>query len=217
MSYKKAARYLAARYPELDDKLYNIIDLQSIKENSLVSLPLLDAAIDQVSSRFVSYRFEQAVKWNSNRKYLYVFILIFLLVSASWLLNPRILGSSERIVHYDRYYEPEFPFEIRIVNPDLQVLYEEDFVLQLRVDGDVLPSEIFLLVDGQYVICKKLSSNEFEYVFNRVQRDIPFQIRAGRYISAEHLLKVDYKPLLSAMKVVLHCIPVSGRRRLKIL
>ena len=204
MSYKKAARYLAARYPELDDKLYNIIDLQSIKENSLVSLPLLDAAIDQVSSRFVSYRFEQAVKWNSNRKYLYVFILIFLLVSASWLLNPRILGSSERIVHYDRYYEPEFPFEIRIVNPDLQVLYEEDFVLQLRVDGDVLPSEIFLLVDGQYVICKKLSSNEFEYVFNRVQRDIPFQIRAGRYISAEHLLKVDYKPLLSAMKVVLH-------------
>ena len=80
MSYKKAAHYLAARYPELDDKLYNIIDLQSIKENSIVSLPLLDAAIDQVSSRFVSYRFEQAVKWNSNRKYLYVFILIFLLV-----------------------------------------------------------------------------------------------------------------------------------------
>lgn len=207
MSYEKAARYLAARYPELDDKLYNIIDLHSIKGDSYISESLLDAAINQVSSSFVSYRFEKAVKWKSNRKYLYIFLLILCLVSVSWFVNPRILGSSERIIHYNQYYEPEFPFEIRIINPELKVLYEEDFLLRLYVEGDVLPSEIFLLIDGQNVVCRQVSANEFEYLFNRVQRDISFQICAGRYISEEHLLEVDYKPLLSAMKVVLHYPP----------
>ena len=207
MSYEKAARYLAASYPELDDKLYNIIDLHSIKGDSHISESLLDAAINQVSSSFVSYRFEKAVKWKSNRKYLYIFLLILCLVSVSWFVNPRILGSSERIIHYNQYYEPEFPFEIRIINPELKVLYEEDFLLRLYVEGDVLPSEIFLLIDGQNVVCRQVSANEFEYLFNRVQRDISFQICAGRYISEEHLLEVDYKPLLSAMKVVLHYPP----------
>ena len=207
MSYEKAARYLAARYPELDDKLYNIIDLHSIKGDSYISESLLDAAINQVSSSFVSYRFEKAVKWKSNRKYLYIFLLILCLVSVSWFVNPRILGSSERIIHYNQYYEPEFPFEIRIINPELKVLYEEDFLLRLYVEGDVLPSEIFLLIDGQNVVCRQVSANEFEYLFNRVQRDVSFQICTGRYISEEHLLEVDYKPLLSAMKVVLHYPP----------
>ncbi len=207
MSYEKAARYLAARYPELDDKLYNIIDLHSIKGDSHISESLLDAAINQVSSSFVSYRFEKAVKWKSNRKYLYIFLLILCLVFVSWFVNPRILGSSERIIHYNQYYEPEFPFEIRIINPELKVLYEEDFLLRLYVEGDVLPSEIFLLIDGQNVVCRQVSANEFEYLFNRVQRDVSFQICTGRYISEEHLLEVDYKPLLSAMKVVLHYPP----------
>ena len=207
MSYKQAARYLASRYPELDDRLYNIIDLQAIKDDKddlQIPISLLEAAINQVSSRFASYRFEKSIRLNSNRKYLYILLLIVSLIAVSWFVNPRLLSSSKRIVHYKQYFEPEFPFKMSVVNPHLHVAYEEDFVLKIRVEGEFLPSEVFLVFDGQTLFCSRTSLDEFEYVFTRVQRDVTFQIGAGKYISEDYCLKVDYKPLLSGMKVVLH-------------
>ena len=207
MSYKQTARYLASRYPELDDRLYNIIDLQAIKDNKddlQIPISLLEAAISQVSSRFATYRFEKSIRLKSNRKYLYILLLIVSLIAVSWFVNPRLLSSSKRIVHYKQYFEPEFPFKMSVVNPHLHVAYEEDFVLKIRVEGEFLPSEVFLVFDGQTLFCSRTSLDEFEYVFTRVQRDVTFQIGAGRYMSEDYCLKVDYKPLLSGMKVVLH-------------
>lgn len=209
MSYRKAARYLASRFPDLDDKIYNIIDLHDIKESSPSSTVLLDAAISQVCSSFATYRFERVVRLKSNRIYFYSLFSVILIVFASWLWNPGILASSDRIIHYNRHYERTFPFSILVQNSDMHVSYGDDFLLELRVAGDVLPSRIFLLVDGQALPCKKLSADSFTYLFKKVQRDIAFQIVCGEYESDSMNLLVDYGPLLSKMRVVLHFPPYT--------
>ena len=211
MSYREAARYLSSRYPELDDKLYNVLDLEESRTGDAdVPEALLDAAIEQVSSRFVSYRFEKIVRLKANRPYLYVLLSLVLLFVLVGIWNPRLWQSSERIVHYERAFARDFPFSIRIADSVLNVPYEEDFTLDILAEGSALPSEASLVFDGRVVACKKVEPGRFTYVFRKVQRDIPFRIVTGKYQSGEFLLKVDYKPLLSSMRVVLHYPPYTG-------
>ena len=210
MSYQETARYLAARYPELDDKLYNVLELNELekKETSV----LLTAAIEQISSRFLAYRFERQIRFASNFKYLGIFLLFFLCGLILYSVNPRIIRSSHRIVHYKQEFEREFPFSISILNPVLRVPYEEDFTLMIAVEGEYLPDEIRIGQEGRFLTCRKSAPDRFSYTFSKVQRRIPFRLVSGRYRSQEYVLEVDYKPLIADMKTVLHYPAYTGKK-----
>ena len=210
MSYKEAAHYLAARYPELDDRLYNVLELSERQQEE--TSVLLAAAIEQISSRFISYRFEKQVRFVSNFKYLAVLLLFLLFGLMLYRINPRILASSRRIVHYEQEFEREFPFSVNLLNPVLRVSYEEDFKLDISVEGDYLPAELHIEEGGRKLLCKKTSPGRFSHTFSKVQRRIPFRITSGRYRSVEYVLEVDYKPLISDMKVVLHYPAYTGKK-----
>ncbi|MCM1532132.1 MAG: hypothetical protein NC048_07430 [Bacteroides sp.] len=212
MSHEKAACYLAARYPELDDRLYNVLDLrQQLQENESL-YGLLEAAIEQISRGFVAYRFEKSVRFRTNLKYLLSVAAVLLIIAAVYLVNPKVIGSSERIVRYGRTFEREFPFKITIANNGLRVAYEEDFTLNLSVDGDMLPSEVFIETDRRLVPCRKNSAIEFSHTFKKVRQRIKFHIVSGKYRSAAYTLEVDYKPLMSGMKITLRYPEYMGKK-----
>lgn len=210
MSYREAARYLAARYPELDDKLYNVLELNDLQQKE--ASVLLAAAIEQISSGFLAYRFEKQVRFASSLRYLGFLLLFFMFVLILYRINPRILGSSHRIVHYEQEFEREFPFTVRLLNPELRVPYEEDFQLEISVEGDYLPAELYIEQGQRKILCKKSAPGRFSYTFAKVQGSIPFRLEGGRYRSREYVLEVDYKPLITAMKVILHYPAYTGRK-----
>ena len=212
MSRQEAARYLALRYPELDDRLYNVLDLKrQLQENGDLYV-LLEAAIEQISRRFVAYRFEKAVNFRANRRYILAFLLVLATGTAIYFVNPGIIGSSERIVRYGRYFEREFPFSIFIRNESLHVAYEEDFTLDIDVQGDMLPAEVFVETDGRLFPCRRNSPVSFSYVFRKVRQPVEFRLVGGKYRSAPYVLEVNYKPLMSGMKVTLRYPPYMNRR-----
>ena len=212
MSRQEAARYLALRYPELDDRLYNVLDLKrQLQENGDLYV-LLEAAIEQISRRFVAYRFEKAVNFRANRRYMLAFLLVLATGTAIYFVNPGIIGSSERIVRYGRYFEREFPFSIFIRNESLRVAYEEDFTLDIDVQGDMLPAEVFVETDGRLFPCRRNSPVSFSYVFRKVRQPVEFSLVGGKYRSAPYVLEVNYKPLMSGMKVTLRYPPYMNRR-----
>ncbi|MDE5742950.1 MAG: hypothetical protein K2H62_01210, partial [Bacteroidales bacterium] len=59
MSHKEAARLLSAHFPDLDDRLCNVLELKEISDNTPV---LAAAAIEQISAGFRSYRFSSVFK-----------------------------------------------------------------------------------------------------------------------------------------------------------
>lgn len=204
MSHKEAARYLALCYPELDDRLYNVLDLRRQLDENPSLYALLEAAIEQISRNFVSYRFERIVKFNSNLKYILFFSAVFLLFSVIYITYPGVIGSSNRIIHYKQSFERVFPFTISLENSNLRVVYEEDFNLKISVEGELLPDKIFVKSGDLLVGCRKESPNLFSHTFKKVRQKIVFNIVSGKYISKDYVLEVDYKPLLSGMKVTLH-------------
>lgn len=203
MSRMQAARYLSSRYPELDDKLYNVLELRAeIPEHSSAAF-LLQAAIDQITSGFLSYRFEKAVDFRTTRPFLYLFGFFFSLFLFIAFFEPRVIRSTAQVVRYSEHYEQEFPFVISVANPSLRVPYQEDFRLQVNVEGTRLPQQIYLCQGQRRIPLVSKDPNTFEYLFRQVRRDETFFLKAGKYESPVYVLGVDYKPLLSSMKVVL--------------
>ena len=212
MSHEQAARYLAKHYPELDDKLYNVLDLERQLQQNKSLYALLQAAIEQISRRFLTYRFEKTVRFQTNIRHLCAFIAVVLIGFILYALNPKIIGSSQRIVRYSQFFEREFPFTILIENEDLRIAYEEDFTLNIKTRGEILPDQVFIEIDGKLFPCRKESATAFSYIFKKNRQAVDFRLAAGKYRSRVYTLQIDYKPLLSGMKVRLRYPPYMNKK-----
>ncbi|MDR2557081.1 MAG: hypothetical protein LBC49_05130 [Bacteroidales bacterium] len=210
MSYREAAVLLSKKYPELDDNFYNVLELKNVNSGSSA---LLQAAIEQISGRFLFYRFANSIQYKSNRKYFkYIAIPLVLLVLAVIFYPSQIVKSSNRIIHYDTFFEREFPFTIKIENPVLETQYEEDFTLKINVIGEQLPAEISI-DDGRVFKTKKIDANNFSYTFKTPQQSISFRIIAGNYKSEEHILQIIPKPIIEEMRMIIDYPSYTGRKQ----
>ncbi|MDE5610162.1 MAG: hypothetical protein K2I66_07260, partial [Bacteroidales bacterium] len=212
MSHMQTARYLAGRFPELGDRLYNVLELKASKTSSGddASYSLLQAAIEQISQGFVAYKFEKAVRLRPVLPYVYAFVGICVMFFGVAFLKPAVVKSTVQVVRYNEEFEREFPFTVRIANASLQVPYEEDFVLTVEVEGSRLPDEIHVVEGERKMLLHRQDANHFTHTFKKVRQDVEFSLQAGRYKSGKYSLKVDYKPLLSAMRALLRYPSYTG-------
>ena len=212
MSHMQAARYLAGRFPELGDRLYNVLELEASKASSGddASYSLLQAAIEQISQGFVAYRFEKAVRLRPVLPYVYAFVGICVVFFGVAFLKPAVVKSTVQVVRYNEEFEREFPFTVRIANASLQVPYEEDFVLTVEVEGSRLPDEIHVVEGERKMLLHRQDANHFTHTFRKVRQDVDFLLQTGRYRSGNYCLRVDYKPLLSAMRALLRYPSYTG-------
>jgi hypothetical protein len=210
ISYRDAAILLSKKYPELDDNFYNVLELKNADSGNSV---LLQAAIEQISGRFLFYRFTNSIQYKNNRKYFkYIAIPLVLLVFAVIFYPSQLVKSSNRIIHYGTFFEKEFPFTIKIENPDLETQYEEDFTLRISVVGEQLPAEIYI-DDGRVLKTKKISANNFSYIFKGPQQSINFRIVAGNYRSEEYVLQIIPKPIIEEMRMIVDYPSYTGKKQ----
>ena len=193
ISYEEAARIVGNHFPEVKDKLLNLLQLQQRGENS--SDDLLRAAIAQKTAQLKPIPFHQAVDTRSNRKYVkyaaipLAVILLLLIISPTLLTQP-----SHRITHYTTQFERPAPFSFVIDNPSLQVAQQEDFNLSVSIQGDAVPSEAFINIEGNRYKMQQLDKSHFSYQFKTVQRSCTFHLEAPEVTSPNYTLQVFPKP-----------------------
>lgn len=199
MSHKEAATYLSASYPDLDDKLCNVLELHDIGGQTSL---LVEAAIEQISAQFTSYRFAKVIKNRSLLKYVRFLLVPVLLVFCASIFFPNIiLKSSNRLLHYNKEFEREFPFCITLKDSVLRVPYEGDFTVHIKVEGEILPSQIQIVYDDKSVGCVCLNPNSFTYTFSKLRSDRIFILRSGAYSSKAYKIEVIPHPLIRYMKM----------------
>src|SRR5690606_16326213 len=88
-----------------------------------------------------------------------------------------------------------------IKNKSLQTQQYENFELLVTTEGEVLPSELFLNVEGNLLKLKKNGKNEFLHTFPNVQKDIRFRLSANGFSSKEYILKVAAKPVVKQYEI----------------
>jgi len=114
INYEDASKLIGNHFPEVDDKLLNVLQLNQNSNQS----DLLLASIEQKSAELKPIPFQTAVNFNSNIKYLkyaaipvLIFLVSFLTGKIDWFND-----GYERVVNYQTAYEPPAPFQFFVVN-----------------------------------------------------------------------------------------------------
>lgn len=202
ISYEEAAKIIGQHFPEVSDKLLNLLQLQERGAGS--DDDLLKAAIAQKTAQLRPVPFHQAVDIKANRKYLkyaaipVLAILLVLLISPTLLTEP-----THRIAHYNTYFEKPAPFAFEIENSSLEVPQQEDFELHVAVVGDAVPNEVFINIEGNVYKMQAIDKSHFTYLFKTVQRTCTFHLEAMEVASAPYTLTVFPKPAVVDFQMVL--------------
>jgi hypothetical protein len=140
INYEHASQIIGKHFPEVNDKLLNVLQL---KQNAVES-ELLLASIAQKSSELKPIPFKLAINFKKNVKYLKYATIPGLIILVSFLTGKTewFSDSYERIVHYRIAYEPPAPFQFLIANNDLNAIENKDFKLLVSTAGDIIPENV---------------------------------------------------------------------------
>ncbi|GGX19741.1 DUF4175 family protein [Aquimarina muelleri] len=194
IDYEKASNIIGNHFPEVNDKLLNLLQLSK----STTSSSLLLAGIEQKSSQLKPIPFKLAINLRKNSKYLkyaaiplVLFLILFVFNKTSWISD-----SYNRVVNYEVAYEPPAPFKFFITNSTLNVFENTDFVLKIKTTGDVIPDNATIKYNNEVYFLKNTGPGEFEYTFVQLKKPLEFIISANNINSIPYNLSVVPIPAL---------------------
>ncbi len=196
-----ASQIIGKHFPEVNDKLLNILQLK--KQHNDAELVL--ASIEQKSLELQPVPFRLAINFRENIKYLkyaIIPVLIFLVVS---IFNSKNWFSSsyERMVNYKVAYEAPAPFHFVILNKSLITEENQNFKLQVKTEGKILPEQVQVHFNGQDYFLKNRGDGSFSYDFIGIDDNITFQLKANDVISKEYTLEITAIPAIEAFEMKL--------------
>ncbi len=211
ISYTQASEIIGNHFSEVKDKLLNVLQLQLDSDST--SRELIEASINQKAAELKPLPFTSAINFKANYKYARYAALPLLVFVAVLFLAPSIIReSSNRLVHYNTYFAPKAPFQFILLNKELNVLQQQDFELQLKTSGNILPEEVFLEVKGTKFKMQRNEKNLFTYTFRNTQDDIDFRFFADDFYSDNYKLDVLAKPNLRDFSVALEYPSYLGKK-----
>jgi hypothetical protein len=192
-----SARLIGRLFPGIGDKLLNVIQLASFHQQSA----LLAAGISQKSSGFKDIAFESAIDLKENKRYVKYFLIPIILIIALWMINRGIFTqSTSRIVRFNQEFTPAAPFRFVIDNFPMHAFFNEDFTMSIRLEGDALPSSVYVLAGQQRWKMENISPNTFQYVFEKLQTEMEVQLEASGFLSEKYLIRIINRPELTQLK-----------------
>ncbi len=201
MDNKEASQLIGNHFPEVSDKLLNVLQLNQNKFSS----ELLEASIEQKSEELRPIPFKLAVNFKKNTVYLKyaaipiaILLVSFITGKINWFSD-----SYERVVNYTVAYEPPAPFEFFVINEDLKALESQDFKVEIRTVGSLIPDNAQIHFNGQSFFLQQSRLGQFEYAFSNLKEDLTFQLTANGVISREYRLEVIKVPTLLNFDMIL--------------
>ena len=200
ISHERAAAIIGAHFSNVQDKLLNVLQLR--RQAGVVNNELVLASIDQKSSEISPVPFRSAIDLTENSRYLKFALPPMLLLLVILIASPTLIkDSTSRLIRNNETFDRPAPFSFQLANDDLEVVQYGNFPLTVKVEGEVLPAEAFIEVDGYRYRLKKQDASTFTYEFNNVQSSVAFSLSAGEVESSDYTLEVLPKPTIAGFSV----------------
>lgn len=193
ISDRKAAVLIGDYFPEIDDRLLNLIELKS-QDNS----EFLQAAIHQKSLELKFYNFKNAVSFGEYLKYVLAAGLPLLLILAL-IISGRgdwLFSSFDRLKNYDQVYEKPAPFSFVLKEENLRVIEGEDYNLEVNVVGDEIPGQLKIIFKDSKYYMRQLEPGRFTYTFKNITKNQEFRLLANNISSRTYNLDIIAIPEL---------------------
>lgn len=202
ISDHQAAEIIGAFFPEVSDKLVNVLELSANPNKS----DLLLAGIEQKSSELQPIPFRKAIDFKGNKKYLKYVAIPFVIMAGIYITGQiqDFNSSLKRVVDYKTLYEPPAPFQFFVMNESMRVLENEDFHLNVETMGDVIPSDVKLVVNEEVFYLSKLQEGTFEFHFEKLRESTSFYLEANGVKSSQKTIEVIKTPSIDNIQISLN-------------
>ena len=192
---EQSAKIIGMHFPEVQDKLLNVLQLQQKDHQS----DLLLASIQQKSEELQPIPFVKAVNFSNNSKYLkyaIIPVLIWLITLLSGI-NIGLTQSLQRVVNHRTSFNPPAPFSFYLSNDNLNVIQGKSISIYINVKGNVLPNEAKIHFNNQEYFLQNSGNASFLYTFSDVQKPIDFYIQANGIQSKVYNIQVINTPTIN--------------------
>lgn len=202
ISDEEAASQIGTLFPNLNDKLLNTIQLykQSNQDNSLVA-----ASIQKRTNELSLFSFTQGINLSKNKQYVKYAAYPALILVLLFIFIPQFLTeSTERIIRYNEEFAPPVLFTISPTSKELFAFKNEDYTLEMRVEGSITPDKVYINSKGRRIKMSAIEDDLFQYTFEKVQVNFDFYVEAADYRSDKYQLIVRSRPDLKNFNVELN-------------
>ncbi|MDR1181138.1 MAG: hypothetical protein LBL13_04085 [Bacteroidales bacterium] len=199
LSYEEAAKIIGKHFREIDDKLLNALQLRTMSQQQghVASMELLHASVDEKIKQVKPFRFQAAVNLRKNLKYIkYAVIpILFIIFIFAWDYHV-FTEPAQRIVKYGQYFEKPAPYHFVVENENLIAFQNENFTLNIKVEGEEIPEELFIEIENATHKLQHNTKTTFSHEFKNLQRTTDFQLFTEEARSRPFQLEVIPKPIL---------------------
>lgn len=216
LNEEESARIIGQHLPHINDRLLNLIQLDVSADASALKY----ASVQQKSNEFAPFTFESFIDLRRNWKYLHLLLLPLLVIVVILIYNSNIIThSTERIFNFSRQYSPKAPFEFLIHENSLNAFYNEDFVVNVQLEGTALPEDAYIVTKNNRLKLQGAAAGmgKFTYVFENLPEGFDFQIEAAGFFSQQFHVNLINRPELSQFKVELEYPPYLKKINEKII
>lgn len=202
------AEMVQGLFPDINDKLLNLLQLKS--RDDYAEGTLVDAAVDKRAAEIAPVKLSNGINLNVNRKYVWYLLVPVLLFLITYGINPSFLSSSSyRLINYNEQFVPPAPFVIQLGTIPEQVVAGEDLHLDVSVEGNELPGELFVFLkkdsESQYMDFNldRNSATSFSYTISDIKEDFSFYIGNPDVQSPPFEIKVIKRPFIRDFNITL--------------
>ena len=201
INYLEASKIIGQYFPEVNDKLLNVLQLKEHSDES----ELLLASIEQKSIELNPIPFTRAINFKNNVKYLKFAAIPLLILLVSFISGKMnwFSDSYDRVVNYKTAYEPPAPFQFFVMNENLNAIENKDFKLIITTEGEIAPDNVQISFNNETYFLNQIKPNEFEYIFSQPKVNLDFSVFANGVTSKPYTLNVVEVPTLLGFDMVL--------------
>lgn len=200
ISYYDVSTLLSKTYPEIKDKLINIVELAN-ESDSVYSLELKNASIDQKIDELKLFRFTDAIRFKDLKVVFVSLVGVVMLFALVFIKVPDFFAeSSVRLIHFQQRFEKPAPFSFELQNTDLEIVMGESVELNLICRGKQIPEVMYVNIAGNNFLMKN-ENGSFLYTIENINSSISVYFTDKKYVSDVYKISVLNKPFISSFAV----------------
>ncbi len=197
ISHKQAAKIIGEYFPEIKDKLLNLLELQELSNSDSNDNSLLLAAIEQKTLSLSKIPFYKAINKSKTRKYAKILAGVIGMFVLSCCCFPKLFSEpTARYINHNVFYQKPAPFYF-VFEPDKEVVQHNDVNIEVVVRGEMLPDKVNIIINGQALEMKKKDKTHFLYTITQIQKTSTVQFEAIGIKSQMYTISVSPKPVLT--------------------
>jgi hypothetical protein len=190
---REASLLIGKHFPEVDDRLLNLLELSENPKKS----DLLLASIEQRANGLGPVPFVEAINFKDSYKYAKFVLIPLGLLGFIWISGniASFFNSHKRVVNYDMAYERPAPFTFRVLNDKLEVLDSEALTITVATEGSIKPESVYMVVNGEELLLKQ-QGDVYSYTFEAPVAESSFYLTANGWNSRSYFIKSYSTPAL---------------------